>query len=143
MESALAQIIQERMSTAHTEQIWAVTIVGSMSGLVIARSKELVESIGYNTLRLGIWLMAGLCVAFILLRHGIYWYYSGIIDNEMPFIHSLSIVARFSRLVVLLSGVCLYSGIVTGMAFAALRVCKSEELKRQKKSLLQNENFRS
>ncbi len=127
MEPGILELIQKRMATSYNEQIWAVALVGSMSGFVITQVDRLVASIDYKKIRLGIWIVTSLCVLFIILRHGVYWHYNSIIDKEFSILKELSPTMTFLRYVVLFSGAILYTSITAGMAIAAVLICKKAE----------------
>lgn len=133
MQPDLLELIQTRMATSYNEQIWAVALVGSMCGFAITQVDRLIAAISYKKIRNGIWTVTALCVLFILLRHGVYMHYSGIIDQEYAALKALSPAMTFSRGVVLLSGAFLYSSIAVGMCIAAVLTCKkADKLKKGK-----------
>ena len=134
MEPEILELIQKRMATSYNEQLWAVALVGSMSGFVITQVDRLVASIDYKKIRLGIWIVTALCVLFILLRHGIYLHYNSIIDKEFSILKELSPTMTFLKCVVLSSGALLYTSITVGMAIAAVLTCKKAvKLKKEAK----------
>ena len=133
MQPEILELIQTRMATSYNEQIWAVALVGSMSGFVITQVDRLIASIDYKKIKLGVWIVTFLCVLFILLRHGVYLHYSSIIDQEYSILKELSPTMTFLRWVVLSSGALLYTSITVGMAIAAVLTCKkADKLKNAK-----------
>lgn len=127
MQSELLKLIQDRMATSYTEQLWVVTLIGSMSGFVITQADRLIAAVGYRKIRFAISIVTLLCVAFILLRHGIYLHYSSMIDQEYPQLTDLSPVMIFFRWVTLCSGALLYICITVGMSVAVVLSCKNAE----------------
>lgn len=140
MQPELLELIQMRMAASHNEQVWAVTLVGSMNGFVIAQVDRLIASIEYKKIRLGIWTATVLCILFIFQRHGIYLHYSNLIDQEFAVFKTLSPMLQLLRWGVLSSGVLLYSSIAAGISIAAHLTCKkAEQLKEESaKKMAQN-----
>ena len=121
------------MIASYNEQLWALTLVTLMNGFVIMQVDQFLSSIGYKKIKLSIWIVTFLCIIFILLRHGVYWHYSSIIDQEYYILREFSPIKTFLRYVVLFSGMVLYTSMTIGVAIAAILTCK-KAIKLKKKT---------
>ncbi len=123
----LLEFLQQRMAQAYTEQVWTVAIVAAMCGFVVSKREKLIPWCGARLVSWGVRFAALLAVLFIWSRHGIYVYYNRVAGRliashapvAMPQGNPLLDAAGMA---VGWSGVLLYSALVLGSAWAAVRV---------------------
>jgi len=126
MEPDLVEIFQHRMDAAAAEQVWSVTILGSLNAFVITKAADLVRALGRKKATWGIGVVTALVCVFIWSRHGVYWFYSrkhdALVHLESPsYLSDLTWYETAARFCVMWSGVLLYTAICVGMAFASIR----------------------
>jgi len=132
MESDLLSFFQDRMARAYAEQVWAVLLVGSMNGFVIKEARTLLDALNSALVVWGIRIITGLALLFIWSRHAIFLHYDGLAKQILA-LHSpavstgLSNFQQVAAITVGWSGVALYTLLVVGMAYAALRTLSAVE----------------
>ncbi len=132
MEPDLLGFFQDRMARAYAEQVWAVALVGSMNGFVINQARTLLEALKPAPMVWGIRIITILTLLFIWSRHAIFLHYDGLAKQILA-LHSpavstgLSNFQQVAAITVGWSGVALYSLLVVGMAYAALRTLRTLE----------------
>jgi hypothetical protein len=129
MSADLVPIVLNKISTIYTEQIWAVTISSALSGFVIVQRECLVETIGYEKLRLGVIGNAVLCSIFIAIRFFAYIKYDKLLDSKLLPTINTPITNPFFETIALLSGTVFYFSIVISLCWATLKVIKKENIK--------------
>lgn len=122
----LLSFCQERMSQAYVEQVWAVALVGGMCGFVISQAGKLAAALSRRAWSWGVGLAATLALLFVWSRHGIYRFYDAwtrqILSGSPAGGLRLIGGSQAWRSAVGWSGVALYTLIIAGLTFAALRV---------------------
>jgi hypothetical protein len=127
----LLSFFKERMAQAYTEQIWAVTLMGSMNAFVILNAAKLAER-RTKLLSWGVGIGALCAILFIWSRQGIFQYYNAlakkmIAEHAPVTLPDPTWIQAAASKAVGWSGVLLYSLVVAGMTWASLRVLKKKK----------------
>jgi len=122
--------LQDRIARSYEEQVWVVAILGAMNGFVISQADKLKTVLNPSVIVWGIRCVTLLGILFVWSRHGVYMFYDRQVkqlvesnpDYIMPQLTLFEIAAREA---VAWSGVLLYTLVITGMAYASVRVIRS------------------
>jgi hypothetical protein len=131
MDADLLGFFQERMARAYEEQVWAIALVAGMNAFVAGYADQLLTAIKYRVAATGMLVVSALALLFVWSRHFIYTYYNDLMlrvldDSARSTLPSHSGIPPFLQLAVNWSGVTLYSLIIVGMCFAALRMLREK-----------------
>ena len=122
--------LQDRISRAYQEQMWAVSLLGAFYGFMITKGNAIPGKVKPGLLRTGVWISSVLGVAFILSRHVIFAYYDRRLKEELTRAGGINLLQmtaleNIGEFMVSLSGVILYSLIVAVLAYVALKTIRT------------------
>jgi hypothetical protein len=106
-----------RMGRAYEEQVWAVALVGSAAGFLIAQADRVLPLLHRPLLADGVWATGVLALLFIWSRHFIYRHYDALSRSIVP--TSTDGVPSAARMLAAWSGIALYTMLVLGMTVLA------------------------
>jgi len=124
MDGDVLAFAMDRMGRAYQEQVWAVALVGSAAGFLIAQRERIVPLLRRPPLlALGVWVTGVLALLFIWSRHAIYLHYDAIARGLLG--TAAGAVSPAARQLAGWTGVTLYSLLVLGMTLMAARTLRS------------------
>lgn len=126
MEADLVSFAQDRIAMAHSEQLWAVALVGAMNAFTASHARLLLGGFRRWMLVSGISVISSLALLFLWSRHFVFMHYDAIAKAELGTAgESLLRPDRVPPVFVSLvawSGVWLYTLVVVGAAAMAIRM---------------------
>jgi hypothetical protein len=127
MESQLLGFFQDRMATAYEEQTWAVALVSGMNAFIASNAELIRKGFKRWVLVSGITTISLLATAFVWSRHCIFVHYDKCLKTVLETASFYSIcspnrVPQFYKSLVQYSGVTMYTMIIIGLWFVALRM---------------------
>ena len=127
VETNLVSFAQDRIAMAHSEQLWAVALVGAMNAFIASHSKRLLGGFQRWVLVSGVSVTSIVALLFIWSRHFIFMHYDDLAKAALGATVSGSPcppdrVAPYLVFIAAWSGVCLYSLVVIGAATIATRM---------------------
>ena len=127
MQPDFLGFFQERMATAYQEQTWAVAIVGALNAFVASHASLLLRGFRRWLVLTAVWLTSILALGFVWSRHLIYLHYDECVKAALNvaasgYLCGPSRVQPLYSFLARWSGVTLYSLIIVGLFFTAIRL---------------------
>jgi len=119
--------LQDRMGRSYQEQVWAVSIVAGMNGLVIGQAKLLASALRPSAIVACLVVISLLALLFVWSRFAIYRHYEALIQKLISSgpdatFFELTAFQKVSKRIVGWSGTILYSVIILALAWASISV---------------------
>jgi hypothetical protein len=124
MNAEMLSFYMDRMGRAYEEQVWAVALVGSAAGFLIAKADRIVPLLRRPPLlAFGVWVTGVLALLFIWSRHFIFLHYDALSRALLAL--GADGVPPAARQLAAWSGITLYTLLVLGMTVMASRTFRS------------------